>query len=39
MSGTYFISSYVVKYGNGHGSNIEVYFNGTLLEIIEVSKV
>lgn len=26
-------------YGNGHGSNIEVYFNGTLLEIIEVSKV
>lgn len=26
-------------YGNGHGSNVEVYFNGTLLEIIEVSKV
>ena len=26
-------------YGNGHGSNIEVYFNGTLLEIVEVSKV
>lgn len=26
-------------YGNGHGSNIEVCFNGTLLEIIEVSKV
>jgi hypothetical protein len=26
-------------YGNGRGSNIEVYFNGTLLEIIEVSKV
>lgn len=25
-------------YGNGHGSNIEVYFNGTLLEIVEVSK-
>ena len=26
-------------YGNGHGSNIEVYFNNTLLEIIEVSKI
>lgn len=26
-------------YGNGRGSNIEVYFNGTLLEIVEVSKV
>ena len=26
-------------YGNVRGSNIEVYFNGTLLEIIEVSKV
>ena len=26
-------------YGNGHGSNIEVYFNGTLLEIVKVSKV
>lgn len=26
-------------YGNGRGSNIEVYFNGALLEIIEVSKV
>ena len=26
-------------YGNGHGSNVEVYFNGTLLEIIEVLKV
>lgn len=25
-------------YGNGHGSNVEVYFNGTLLEIVEVSK-
>lgn len=25
-------------YGNGHGSNIEVYYNGTLLEIVEVSK-
>lgn len=26
-------------YGNGHGSNVEVYFNGTLLEVVEVSKV
>lgn len=25
-------------YGNGRGSNIEVYHKGTLLEIIEVSK-
>ena len=25
-------------YGNGHGSNVEVYFNGTLLEIVEVTK-
>ena len=25
-------------YGNGHGSNIEVYYNGTLVEIVEVSK-
>lgn len=25
-------------YGNGHGSNVEIYFNGTLLEIVEVSK-
>lgn len=26
-------------YGNGRGNNVEVYFNGTLLEIIEVLKV
>ena len=26
-------------YGNGRGSNIEVYYNGTLVEIVEVSKV
>lgn len=25
-------------YGNGHGSNVEVYFNGTLVEIVEVSR-
>ena len=25
-------------YGNGHGSNIEVYYNGTLVEIVEVIK-
>lgn len=25
-------------YGNGRGSNIEVYYNGTLVEIVEVSK-
>jgi len=25
-------------YGNGHSSNVEVYFNGTLVEIVEVSK-
>ena len=25
-------------YGNGHGSNIEVYYNGTLVEIVEISK-
>lgn len=25
-------------YGNGHGSNIEVYYNGTLVEIVEVTK-
>ena len=25
-------------YGNGRGSNIEVYFNGALIEIVEVSR-
>jgi hypothetical protein len=25
-------------YGNGRGSNVEVYYNGTLVEIVEVSK-
>lgn len=25
-------------YGNGRGSNIEVYYNGTLIEIVEVSR-
>lgn len=25
-------------YGNGRGSNIEVYYNGTLVEIVEVTK-
>lgn len=25
-------------YGNGRGSNIEVYYNGTLVEIVEVSR-
>lgn len=39
---TYIKNNYDLNYqiyGNGHGSNIEVYFNGMLLEIIEVSKV
>ena len=25
-------------YSNGRGSNIEVYYNGTLLDIVEVTK-
>lgn len=26
-------------YGNGRGSNIEVYYNGMLVDIVEVSRV